>query len=111
MSRTNPPDLSLARRRLLRHLALAVSLGPVIVSRPGTSHAAEDALLNPESQAAKAVKYFEDASKAVGVTPGSACVNCALYQGTPTASQGPCQLFPGKEVKAGGWCSMWAPQM
>jgi hypothetical protein len=26
-------------------------------------------------------------------------------------AQGPCQLFPGKQVKAAGWCTGWAPQM
>ena len=27
------------------------------------------------------------------------------------SAQGPCQLFPGKLVKAAGWCTGWAPQM
>ncbi|TLY90372.1 MAG: High potential iron-sulfur protein, partial [Gammaproteobacteria bacterium] len=25
--------------------------------------------------------------------------------------QGPCQLFPGRQVKAAGWCTAWAPQL
>jgi len=29
----------------------------------------------------------------------------------PGSAQGPCQLFAGKQVKAAGWCSAWAPQM
>jgi hypothetical protein len=78
-------------------------------------HAADGApaaaLLDAGSAAAKAVKYVEDAAKASGATPGSHCANCALYQGPDGSTQGPCQIFPGKAVKAAGWCSSWAPQM
>src|SRR5439155_1441904 len=28
-----------------------------------------------------------------------------------TFAQGPCQLFPGRQVKAAGWCTAWAPQL
>ncbi|MGH8131907.1 MAG: high-potential iron-sulfur protein [Steroidobacteraceae bacterium] len=60
---------------------------------------------------AKVVRYVEDASEAKGATAGSSCANCGLYQGTSGSPQGPCQLFPGKDVKAKGWCTSWAPQM
>jgi len=99
---------SLARRRLLQGLALGVPLAALgLQPRP---HAAA-ALLDATSPEAKAVKYVEDAARASGATPGSTCANCALYQGAEGSKQGPCQIFPGKEVRAGGWCSSWAAQM
>jgi hypothetical protein len=101
----------LSRRRLLQKLTLGVPLLPIAVSQLSTALAADAALLSPDAKEAKAVKYVEEASKAVGAIPGSTCANCAVYQGHAGSPQGPCQIFPGKEVKAAGWCSSWAPQM
>ena len=38
------------------------------------------------------------------------CKTCILFNGTkPTNdAQGPCSLFPGKQVAANGWCNSWA---
>jgi High potential iron-sulfur protein len=105
----NPP---LSRRRLLQRLALGVSLTPVAAGLVRPAFAAAPApLLQVGSAEAKAVKYVEDAKEAKGATPGSTCANCGLYQGANGSSQGPCQIFPGKDVKASGWCSSWAPQL
>jgi hypothetical protein len=101
----------LSRRGLLQKLTLGVPLLPIAVSQLSTALAADAALLSPDAKDAKAVKYVEDASRAVGAIPGSTCANCAVYQGHAGSPQGPCQIFPGKEVKAAGWCSSWAPQM
>ena len=79
--------------------------------RPRSVAAAAAPLLDAGSPEAKAVKYVEDAARASGAAAGSRCANCALYQGPDGSIQGPCQLFPGKAVKAAGWCSSWAPQM
>jgi hypothetical protein len=102
-----PVDRS--RRRLLQKLSLAVPLIPLAAYR--AQAAAEAPLLSPDAKGAKAVNYVEDATKAQGAVPGSSCANCALYQGHSGAPSGPCQIFPGKQVKAAGWCSTWAPQM
>ena len=101
---------SLSRRALLQRLALGMSLAPMAadLTRPARAAAPLLAVGSPEAQA---VKYVENASAAKGATPGSNCANCGLYQGASGSAQGPCQLFPGKEVKAAGWCSSWAPQM
>jgi hypothetical protein len=99
-----------ARRRLLQTLGLAVPLAAIGV-RPCARAAAATPLLDPASPEAKALRYVEDAASASGATPGSSCANCALYQGAEGSKQGPCQLFPGKEVRAAGWCTSWAPQM
>ena len=100
-----------ARRRLLQAFGLAVPLGLAGVTRVAPGAAAAAPLLDAAAPEAQTVKYFEDAARASGATPGSTCANCALYQGAEGSSQAPCQLFPGKEVKAAGWCTSWAPQM
>jgi len=105
-------EISLARRRLLQRLALAASVtAPLAAGAWRTSFAAAAPLLSVDAPEAKAVKYVENAGEAQGATAGSSCANCALYQGPYGSTQGPCQLFPGKEVKASGWCSSWAAQM
>jgi hypothetical protein len=104
-------EISLARRRLLRRLTLGASLAPVAGGVLRTALAASAPLLSVAAPEAKAVKYVENAKDAQGAAPGNNCANCALYQGPDGSTQGPCQLFPGKDVKAAGWCSSWAPQL
>lgn len=103
--------ISLSRRRLLQRLALGASAAPIAAGAVRTALAASAPLLSVDAPEAKAVKYVENAKDAKGAAPGNNCANCALYQGPDGSTQGPCQLFPGKEVKAAGWCSSWAPQM
>ncbi len=100
-----------SRRLFLRRLSVAVSLLPLAAAATRAAHASDAALLAANSPEAKAVRYTEDAKSAKGAAPGNTCANCALYQGTNGSSQGPCQIFPGKQVKAAGWCSSWAAQM
>ena len=100
----------LSRRHLLQTLTLGTSLLAVAAHEPARA-AADAPLLNPEEKDAKAVKYVEDATKAQRAIPDSTCGNCAVYQGKVGAPTGPCQIFPGKLVKAAGWCSSWAPQI
>jgi hypothetical protein len=40
--------------------------------------------------------------------PGQHCAVCVQFQGKATDKQGPCNLFPGKQVLATGWCRVWA---
>jgi hypothetical protein len=103
---------SLSRRRLLQRLvAIGVPAAAVALARSPQARAAGLPLLSPVAPEAKAVHYVEDASKAKGATAGASCANCGLYQGATGSTQGACQLFPGKDVKAKGWCTSWAPQM
>jgi hypothetical protein len=99
----------LSRRNLLQSLTLGLPL--LTVAAYQSVRAADASPLNPEDKDAKAVKYVEDATKAKGALPDSTCANCAVYQGKAGAATGPCQIFPGKLVKAAGWCSSWAPQI
>jgi hypothetical protein len=106
-----PPRSTLSRRQLLTHLALGAAAVPLAIPAVRSAPADELPLLAVDAAEAKAVKYVENASEAKAAQPGNICGNCALYQGKYGSSQGPCQLFPGKAVKAAGWCSSWAPQM
>ncbi|HEY0767494.1 MAG TPA: high-potential iron-sulfur protein [Steroidobacteraceae bacterium] len=101
----------LSRRGLLKRLALAVWLAPVAASSLRSALAADAPLLAVSAPEARAVKYVEDVRNASGAPPGSNCANCGLYQGASGSLQGPCQLFAGKQVKAAGWCTAWAPQL
>jgi hypothetical protein len=97
---------SLPRRRLLQRLVLAASLAPLM----RTALAANQPLVSPSGDDAKKVSYVENAKDAKAAA-GNNCANCGLYQGASGAAQGPCQLFPNKDVKAAGWCSSWVGQM
>lgn len=96
-----------SRRRLLKNIALGVSLIPIAAAQLGSASAADAPLVTPDDPTAKAVKYVSDAGKAADAKPGSKCATCTLYQGAAGSSQGGCALFPGKSVKAGGWCTSW----
>jgi len=109
---------TLSRRNLLKKCLLGATVGRLALMAPlatlwltGVHAAVAAAQLSPDDPAAKKLKYTEDVSKAKGVPAGNQCANCALYQGSAGSAQGPCQIFPGKQVKAAGWCSSWAPQM
>jgi hypothetical protein len=105
---------TLTRRGALKRLALGVALAPVAALSWRQAAAAAGAslpLLSVDAPEAKAVKYVENAQQAKDRVPDSSCANCGLYQGASGTAQGPCQLFPGKVVKAAGWCSSWAAQL
>jgi High potential iron-sulfur protein len=106
-----PEPSSPARRRLLERLMVGVPLAVLASRRIARAAGAQAPLLDVASPQARAVKYVEDAPQARGAAAGSSCANCALYQGAAGSKQGPCQLFPGRDVKASGWCTSWAPQM
>ena len=65
-------------------------------------------MLAENDPAAKAEQYVADATKAKGAPPGALCSNCSIYGGTQGADSGTCTLFPGKLVKAAGWCKSWS---
>ena len=95
-----------SRRALLRQ-ALGLALAPVALARVAPAHGATLPLLSEQDPAAKAVHYVEDASRAKDVQAGADCSNCSIYTAAGDA-QGSCSLFPGKLVKAAGWCSSWS---
>lgn len=102
---------SLTRRAVLKRLGLGAMLVPLGAIITRTAQATAMPLLSPAAPEAKAVQYVEDAGAAKAAGSGANCASCALYQGAAGAAQGPCQLFPGKDVKAAGWCTSWVAQM
>jgi len=96
-----------SRRRLLQRLTLGAVLVSLSSVASGAVLAADAPLVSTDDPTAKALKYVSDASKTPDAKAGSKCATCALYQGAADAPQGPCLLFPGKAVKATGWCSSW----
>lgn len=93
----------ITRRTLLRACAVAP-----IASLPLAAAAADLPLVTSADPTAAALMYVDDATKAKAAKPGSHCGGCALYQGAANSKSGPCSLFPGKQVKATGWCMAWA---
>jgi High potential iron-sulfur protein len=96
------------RRALLRRLALGLTLVPLAGIQSRRAHAADLPPLSESDPAAKTLDYVEDVSKAKGAQSGSLCSNCSVYSGADGAPAGPCTLFPGKSVKANGWCKSWS---
>jgi hypothetical protein len=98
-----------ARRALLRRLALGLAIAPAAaaVFRPARG-ADKLPLLNETDPAAKAEQYVADASRAKGAQSGALCSNCSIYDSPQGADAGTCTLFPGKLVKANGWCKSWS---
>lgn len=103
------------RRALLADavVLLSVSLLPALrkanaqTAAPAAGPAASAPLLAESDPAAVAVSYVEDANKAKDAQPGANCSNCVQYKDAADG-QGDCKLFPGKRVKAAGWCSAWS---
>ena len=102
----------IARRQFIR-LSAAAAAGAVVLPTPKL-RAQDMPKLAEDDPMAQAMKYVNDAST---VDPASRpnpaeeqnCSNCALIQGD-SGDWRPCQIFPGKLVNEGGWCSVWAPK-
>ena len=99
---------SIARRTLLRTLALAASgAAPTLVSAAAEARTP----LDEKEQAAKAIGYVADA-KAVDVAAnptykrGQSCTTCSFIE-FGTGRQRGCTLVPGRLVNAAGWCKVW----
>jgi hypothetical protein len=41
---------------------------------------------------------------------GQKCANCGLFTDVDAADWGPCEVFGGRHVATGGWCSAWVPR-
>jgi hypothetical protein len=95
------------RRVLLGRTGAALALAPLLALTRG-ARGADLPLVSEQDPAAKAVQYVEDASRAKGATSGATCASCSLYSAQGDAPAGACTLFPGKLVKAAGWCNAWS---
>jgi hypothetical protein len=110
MSINDPTGLS-RRRFFVRAAAVAIASG----LRAAPALAADLPHLAETDPAAQALGYVDDTGR---VPPGKypkhqaaqECDRCNLYQGAAGAQWGPCLIFPGKAVHAGGWCSAYTPK-
>lgn len=73
------------------------------------------ARLTEDDPQARSLSYVHDANdidsaKQPRYRPGQVCRNCALYQGAAEEEWGNCSIFPGRQVNAAGWCSVYAPK-
>jgi len=101
------------RRIFLRNAAAAFPIGAIVLE--GSALAQDLPHVTLDDPTAKALGYVEDAKTVDKSNPlaaryeeGQDCANCVQLQGTPGDEWRPCNLFPGKLVNAGGWCSVWA---
>ena len=103
-------DSKVARRTFLRNSLAATAALPLmgipIALRADSHQLTED---NPQAQA---LGYKHDTAQVDGAkfpnhSAEQKCSNCMLYQGQGDAEWAGCGIFPGKQVKATGWCSAW----
>ncbi|MGH7946237.1 MAG: high-potential iron-sulfur protein [Opitutaceae bacterium] len=103
-------DEKLSRRRLLQGALAGIAAMPAATFVVRNAHAAES--LSESDPTAKSLGYVTDAKKVdpkanPNYKPGQVCANCMQYTGKAGAAEGPCNIFPGKNVTAQGWCKVW----
>ncbi|RTL23710.1 MAG: twin-arginine translocation pathway signal protein [Burkholderiales bacterium] len=94
-----------SRRQFIRLL-------PVVGAGLLAGTARSQPMVDEKDATATSLGYQADASKIDKAkqpkyVAGSACGNCALFQGKAGAAAGPCPIFAGKQVSAKGWCTAY----
>ncbi len=77
--------------------------GLALIPAYNLAEAAELPLLTADDPTGKALGYV-----AVSTVAGSNCANCSQSKGDAAAKTLGCNIFPGKQVHAAGWCKVWA---
>jgi hypothetical protein len=105
---------TITRRSALRAAALGLVAVSATAENVWAAPAAAKALpvLKPADPAAKALGYIEDATKVdAKANPlfkkGQICANCLQWDEKTAVPLGKCKIFPGKVVKAAGWCKVY----
>ena len=111
------------RRDFLKKMVIAVPatlIAQRLLFSSSTALAADLPMVSEKDPQAVGLGYQSDASKVdIKKFPKRAgeegkkqlCSGCMFYQGgaDPLKTKAaPCQLFPGKQVSAKGWCNSWA---
>ena len=102
-------DEKLSRRQLLQGALAGIAAVPAASMFAGSASAAT---LSETDPTAKSLGYVADAKKVNAAAnpnykPGQHCANCMQYTGKAGTASGPCNIFPGKDVAAAGWCKVW----
>ncbi len=102
-------DEKLSRRQLLRSAIAGIAAVPAAGLLAGTAGAES---LSENDATAKSLGYVSDAKKVnaeanPNYKPGAMCGNCMQYTGKAGDAEGPCNIFPGKDVNSHGWCKVW----
>jgi hypothetical protein len=100
-----------ARRRFLKLAAAGMAALPLCGAGLARRARAQEQVAE-DDELAQQLGYKHDASE---VDPnewpeyqeGHICANCQLYQGAEGDEWGPCEIFGGELVAAGGWCLSW----
>lgn len=109
-------SLNKSRRDAVKMMLGGLAAVPLmnLVGMPVAQAAALPHVDEATDPTALALKYKHDATKAdraAANRPGKpaaeqTCANCQFVQATEGEWR-PCQLFPGKDVNANGWCASW----
>lgn len=102
-------DEKLSRRQLLQGAIAGIAAVPAVTLLARTAGAET---LSESDATAKSLGYVSDAKKVdakanPNYKAGQHCANCMQYTGKAGAAEGPCNIFPGKNVNANGWCKVW----
>ena len=92
-----------SRRTLIDSALKAVPFLVALDLGTNTASAATLPPLDPNDPTAKALGYVNASTK-----PDQKCATCAQFQGQAADARGGCNIFAGKSVAGGGWCSVWA---
>jgi hypothetical protein len=106
-------DEKISRRRLLQGALAGLAAVPAATLIARDARAYE--LLSESDPTAKSLGYVGDAGRVDPASnptfkAGQNCANCLQYTGKAGAAEGPCNIFPNKNVKAAGWCKVWVPK-
>lgn len=105
-------DSRIDRRTLLKNALIGAAALPAAGLLREAAAAAPPPHLEETDPLAKAFSYVHDHNKVDAKAfpqfkKGQKCSNCVQLQGKDGEQWRPCNLFPGKLVKADGWCKVW----
>ncbi len=103
---TSAPQLRCNRREFLLKTAAGMTIPFATLTISRVALGSEK--LSEGDSLAVSLGYKRNAEQAVHdqYAAGRTCNGCAFYQGEDGA-EGPCLIFGGKLVSAGGWCASW----
>ena len=101
----------ISRRHLMIKVLSASVLLPALNSLAKGSQTEGLTPLDIKDSAASALGYVTDASNASSnplYKKGQHCASCLHYLGKPSDATAACNIYAGRSVPAGGWCTVWS---